>query len=272
MDARIDTDLFCLSCGYNQRGIVAERCPECGQVYAEVPPSPLRLPWVHRRHLGLLTAYWRTVRLVLFDPRRLSDEVQHPLSLRDGRRFWFLTIIHAYLPLLAAMVALYLSLSPQQRVESGLFMPIYSPVFPAVSLNIGLLLFIAAATGWPSYYCHAKHLPIEQQNRAIALSYYACAPLAMLPIAMALIMLGLPMFGRVPLVPVFLVGIGALSLLLTLGFWYLRTRQIVCAIANRRPRWISLRLIFDWAALAVLMLFFTPLLIHYSVLLIWAVL
>jgi len=53
-------NLFCISCGYNQRGITTNRCPECGQDFTALPPSTSRLPWLHRRHLGLLRAYWRT--------------------------------------------------------------------------------------------------------------------------------------------------------------------------------------------------------------------
>jgi hypothetical protein len=45
-----------------------------------------------------------------------------------------------------------------------------------------LWLFLFTATGAASYFFHPRSISIERQNRAIALSYYACAPLALTPI------------------------------------------------------------------------------------------
>jgi hypothetical protein len=45
-------------------------------------------------------------------------------------------------------------------------------------------------TGLPSYFFHPRHLPLEQQNRAVALSYYTCAPLACTPALFLLAWLG----------------------------------------------------------------------------------
>jgi len=41
------------------------------------------------------------------------------------------------------------------------------------------LLSVVAMTGAASYLFHPRHLPVAEQNRAVALSYYACGPLAM---------------------------------------------------------------------------------------------
>src|SRR5207248_6621833 len=56
----------------------------------------------------------------------------------------------------------------------------YLAFWPIFIFSVGMLAFLAAATGVPSYFCHSRHLEIERQNRAIALSYYACAVLALL--------------------------------------------------------------------------------------------
>ena len=45
-----------------------------------------------------------------------------------------------------------------------------------------LWLFLFTATGAASYFFHPRSISIERQNRAITLSYYACAPLALTPI------------------------------------------------------------------------------------------
>jgi len=45
-----------------------------------------------------------------------------------------------------------------------------------------LWLFLFTATGAASYFFHPRSISIGRQNRAITLSYYACAPLALTPI------------------------------------------------------------------------------------------
>jgi hypothetical protein len=56
-----------------------------------------------------------------------------------------------------------------------------------MGLGFAVIYLIAAAatfaviTGLPSYFFHPRGISIERQNRAIALSYYACAPLALGP-------------------------------------------------------------------------------------------
>jgi len=47
--------------------------------------------------------------------------------------------------------------------------------------------FFLTSGGVASYWFHPRARPIEQQNRAIAISYYACGPLALTPIAVAII-------------------------------------------------------------------------------------
>jgi hypothetical protein len=47
-------------------------------------------------------------------------------------------------------------------------------------LALGIWLFFV--TGIGSYWFHPKSLSIVRQNRAVALSYYACGPLAYLPV------------------------------------------------------------------------------------------
>ena len=61
----------------------------------------------------------------------------------------------------------------------------YYAVWPVAVLHICFLLFLAAATGVPGYFFHPRDLPLEQQNRAIAMSYYACGPLAIAALPLA---------------------------------------------------------------------------------------
>ena len=51
-------------------------------------------------------------------------------------------------------------------------------VIYSASLALGMFLFLA--TGIASYWFHPRAIPVARQNCSIALSYYACAPLAWL--------------------------------------------------------------------------------------------
>ncbi|MGE5609073.1 MAG: hypothetical protein ACM359_07450 [Bacillota bacterium] len=261
-------DLYCLTCGYNQRGIVADRCPECGQLYAQMPPSPVRLPWAHRRHMGCLSAYWRTVFMVLFRGKDLCAEMQHPVMYSDARRFWLFHIAWVYWPFLLATIAVYFIAGPQDREKTVLFTPLFAPIWPAFAINLGILLFIAAATGLPSYFCHPKRLAMEAQNRAITLSYYTATPLAATPAVIILLILSALAANSFPYVAGLLLAAGLLLTLLILGTWYAKTVALVATLAHRDRLPLAIWLPLLWLALAAWLLGLTPALVHYALLLI----
>lgn len=263
-------DLYCLTCGYNQRGIVAERCPECGQLYAQMPPSPVRIAWSHRRHLGWFIAYWRTVFLVLFRGKDLCAEMQHSVAYSDARRFWLFQIAWIYWPFLLATIAVYFIAGPQHREKTVLFTPVFAPIWPALAIHLSLLLFITAATGLPSYFCHPKRLAIEDQNRAIALSYYVSAPLGVMPAAVLVLILGGLVMSDYPRIAGLLLAGGVLLTLLVLGVWYAKTIALTASLAHRQRLALAFGLPLLWLALGIWLLILTPWLIHYTLLLIWS--
>jgi len=53
--------------------------------------------------------------------------------------------------------------------------------------SLAILLFFAALTGLASYFFRPPGLSIPQQNRAVAMSFYTCAPLAVMFIPCALL-------------------------------------------------------------------------------------
>ena len=181
----IDSDLFCPECGYNLRGLTGGRCPECGREFDLASLAVSQIPWVHRDQIGVFRAYWRTAWLVTSQTRRLCDESIRPVSYRDAQRFRWVTILHVYLPVLLATIAIYVY-PPSWSFGIGLVDEAYKIVWPVVTLNVGLVLVLAAITGVPSYFMHPRAQPTEQQNRAVALSFYACGPLAWLPLALLL--------------------------------------------------------------------------------------
>jgi len=111
-----------------------------------------------------------------------------PVSYRDAQWFRWVTILHVYLPVLLATIGLYV-FPPSWSSGYALIDEAYEIVWPVVTLNVALVLVVAAVTGLPSYFFHERDLPIERENRAISLTYYASAPLAWTP-AMLLLVVG----------------------------------------------------------------------------------
>jgi hypothetical protein len=71
----------CDGCGYDLRGIVEPRCPECGLEFDPIAPPIANVPWFHRRRIGWLTALWRTFWLATVQTQWLVDEVQRDTAL-----------------------------------------------------------------------------------------------------------------------------------------------------------------------------------------------
>lgn len=176
-----ELDLFCPSCNYNLRGIDSERCPECGEKLDYVKLTRSQLPWLWRDQLGVVRAYWKTVWMALRRQPRFWAELGRPVSFADSQRFRWATVWVVWVPLVLFTLAI-LCIESRQMFAANR---------PGVLLAFAIVLcaawlFLAAITGLPSYFFHPKSIAIEAQNRAIALSYYCCAPLAFLPIVFAL--------------------------------------------------------------------------------------
>ncbi len=191
-DAQVEIrhDLFCPECGYNLRALLSNRCPECGYSLDALRSDVPRLPWVYRAELGHRRAYWRTVWMTMFQHKRFCEEVARPVDYRDAQHFRWVSVLHAYVPILAATILLYALAGPKPFHEEFFDQALWA-VWPVAVLHVCLLLFLAAATGLPSYFFFPRGIPVEQQNRAIALSYYACAALAWTPLTLAILLVGL---------------------------------------------------------------------------------
>lgn len=173
----------CPACGYSLHGIDSQRCPECGLSIDRARLSVSRIPWAHRQLIGRFRAYWRTNLIAAFRVNRLCDEINRPVSFRDAQRFRHVTVLLAWAPL--AAVGFWASLAtfdqwrfPELTPENRLGWLLEGAVL--LSAEFSLWLFLLAGSGAGSYFFHPRGIPVRQQNRAIALSYYACAPLAWL--------------------------------------------------------------------------------------------
>lgn len=203
-----EAEYFCPRCDYSLRGIDCDRCPECGESIDRATLARSRLPWVHRRQIGRIRAYWRTVWTVTFRPLQLAQEMSRPVSLANARWFWFINAMLLALP--AGLIwGIFLEVTdPEFReliymtageamltapaapgaggappiIPPSLFLPLGVALIQPWIAGGCLLLFLLMATAMPSYLAHPPRLPVVRQNRAIALSFYAGAPLAWLPV------------------------------------------------------------------------------------------
>lgn len=197
-----DVDLICPECGYDLRGIESGRCPECGQ---ELDRDKLRrssIPWSYRHEIGTWKAYWRTVEMVIRRPGLVAADVTRSVSLEDAQKFRRVTAFVAASVPIALLLFAYVKaldlLSGPPIVSAMFFNPSSAdpnPPLPAwytlgwflefavvLIIAASVWLFFFAVSGVASYFFHPAGLPVVRQNRAVALSHYACAPLAITPL------------------------------------------------------------------------------------------
>ncbi|MCK4623879.1 MAG: hypothetical protein KAV00_01100 [Phycisphaerae bacterium] len=208
--AGILADIYCPKCSYNLRGAVGDQCSECGHSLANIRSRLCQIPWVRRRELGRFYGFWQTVWMVTFRNQRFCEEYARPVGYADARTFQWVTIIHVYLPALVAVLLVYLTTPAkpevanplQQMMMSGMIQPgltlwdrAYAEMWPVAILLICFLLFLAAATGVPSYFLHPRTVSVQQQNTAIAMSYYTCGPLALTPVILIVCIVATELFS-----------------------------------------------------------------------------
>lgn len=200
--AASEEDLYCPECGYNLHALHGiERCPECGLKIDREGFARSRIPWVHRRHVGRIRAYWRTIWLATLRPKEIAAEASRRVSYPDAQRFRYVTAFIAAAPVIAGLVATMIWYG-----SAALFSFINPATFPGWAMGgqpsaafdvlipwdagatlppvipLCVLLVSVFVTGVASYWFHPRSMPVVRQNRAVALSYYGCGPLALVSI------------------------------------------------------------------------------------------
>jgi hypothetical protein len=184
---------YCVGCGYNLRGVLSDRCPECG---LEIDASNASIvAWEHRKRLGRWRAFWGTAWMATFRPERLAEAVDGAVSYRAARRFRWVVVVLAALPVMAFVVALvfmgkgladdwgtqipFAVATPERTI----FWRIEAPAMWANGAKLDLVLpigflftFLIGTGGWGRWIL-SRGISVEKQNRVIALGNYVCAPL-----------------------------------------------------------------------------------------------
>ncbi len=289
-NAPIEDDIYCPGCGYDLRGSISDAWSECGYALAGLRAPVSRIPWVCDRNLGLHRAYWRTVWMVLFRNRRFCEEYARPsVSYRHARTFQWVTVLHAYLLALLLTILFYATNPPvvpsrddlaERRWATGTFQLIaplgelvYAEVWPAVILHASLVLFLAAATGVPSYFLHPRQVAPQRQNNAVAMSYYACGPLAFTAVLALVVAVPVDLLFPTDSLAGSLSGASGVAACVLVFAWWLtlvRLARRTMPQLKTQPVIVAVAVPVLWVALAGVILIVLPALVLYVLVLIAA--
>ncbi|HEV7299471.1 MAG TPA: zinc ribbon domain-containing protein [Tepidisphaeraceae bacterium] len=285
-------DLLCPHCGYDLRGTTSDRCPECGQPIDRTTSGISLIPWTHRRETGLVRAYVRTVWMVVRRPAEVGREVAKPVLYADAVRFRALTVVVVLLILLSTVGVVWWGADAIERLSApfqidfdidlfgnpssqtlspwmDLLLPVAAGWLVWLLAPIYVLVMLIGCTGVASYLFRPDRLSVQQQNRAVALSCYAAAPLALLffpVLVLAIVLLLISMDPQsfnsdLQAVIGFLTVLGALMLVAILFKWWLGTLRILRWATQPTGGALLLAGLFlptGWIVVAVLSLIVLP--------------
>jgi hypothetical protein len=181
----LDADLLCHRCHQNLRGVPDGRCPECGETFDRDHVLSGAIPWESRHRHATFRAFWRTVCAFTFKPRRITAAaIEHSPHPRAALLFRRRAVLLGGLGSAAALALLYclpqIKMFTIGRYELPRPWPLLLDwisdvrhlIVAMIGLPIGLMLW-----------CELMSIPfrrLPQGERALAMSYYAAAPLAWL--------------------------------------------------------------------------------------------
>ncbi len=188
-------EVFCPECGYSLRGIASARCPECGAAIDWESVTSSAIPWMQRKRLGRWRALGRTVWLIMRDPKRVAGAMQHPVRLEDAPAFRRMVVWVTFVPLALGVAVTYVwclgsefdfSLGAWNKGQPAMMkLGAVMDWGLLVVMLAGLFAFLLTVTGVQSYFFHPRSIAVERQNRAVALSYYGCGPVVLMPVGLA---------------------------------------------------------------------------------------
>lgn len=181
-----DAELRCPECGYDLRGSGSGRCPECGSAFDRAQMSRSKIAWEHRREIGLMRAWWRTVWQATFRVKDLADSISAPADWHAARRFWLINALLLYLPIAVLLICFgeqwraelssSVNLGSMPMAMLGWWREVIVPVAAGLSipgmLFVTLLGFVLTGTGIQTYLLQAVPLPREAQDRAATIGLY----------------------------------------------------------------------------------------------------
>ena len=200
--APIADAVLCARCGYDLRGLLENRCPECGETFDPSKFPSARLPWLIDRDT-ISAPYLATVRQVIAHPWDLGRLVWMPVWVDEKRaeRFRRITMWIAIVCLCAtAALGSWLVSHDVLVVDTVILSMIPTAwTFFELATRPGRDLGHWAQGG-------------QQNIRTIGLYHFCCAPLAMMPLVPATV-IAISLIG-VGVTEVFLAAAGSLGVVL----------------------------------------------------------
>ncbi len=248
---RFADDLECPECGYSLRGLTSARCPECGLDLGFVESADSLIPWQRARGLRRIVAFWQTVLLVTFRPKRFCRAACQHVDYPAAVAFRFAAVIHAFVAFAAAVWVIDHCSKGTILTEIVEDSARWYVGVVAVAGFVGLIVF----SGMPTYLFHPRYLSVRRQNRAVALSHYGCAPLAFVfPLggALCVVIRALARWGHLNKTSLFDTGMLGLAILVVVGLagcWW-SWSWLGAHLLKRGPR--RLVLTWIWSGVSVL--------------------
>lgn len=265
------TLLLCQECGYNLRGVVGGRCPECGHDLANLRSDQSLIPWVRRREIGAFRAYWSTVFWVSFKYKTFCEEVVRDVDYRDAQRFRWITVGLMYLGVLIGTVGWYVLNWPQLFRDQPLN-DAFKAIWPMAIIHVLIATYLIAATGAPSYFFDRLDVGVRRRNSAIAMSYYTLGALAWTPLNMLIIVILAPI-GLRSMVTALIVFMAAAMILVSVADWNYNLERTMRRVMPHKPGRAAVAALgvpMMWLLLAVLIFGLLPLVGLYAVILVYA--
>jgi len=162
----------------------------------------------------------------------------------DARRFRFVTILHVIIPVVLVVLLCYLMDPPRRIATSPAVLRTFPPnaslsewawasIWPVAVLLVALALALLAATDITSYFFRPRDEPVHLQNRALALSHYASAPLAWTFIPLALGFAGYSIERTHALLGVGVIMLSIMLSMVELGVWWLDPIRLLRRVMPR---------------------------------------
>lgn len=258
------TLLLCLECGYNLRGVVGGRCPECGHDLANLRSDQPLIPWVRRREIGAFRAYWSTVFWVSFKYKTFCEEVVRDVDYRDAQRFRWITVGLIYLGVLIGSVGWY-ALKWPRLVDDYQINDALKAIWPMAIIHVLIAMYLIGATGAPSYFFDRLDVGVRRRNSAIAMSYYTLGALAWTPVNVLIIVGIAPFWWSLPVAAIIFMAAGMI-IVSVVDWWYnlLRTIRRVMPYRPQRATVAALCVPLMWILLIVLIFGLLPMIVVYA--------
>ena len=186
--------ILCPGCGYDLRGADRDQCSECGLKIDRAALKISGIAWAHRRQIGRVRAYLKTVWQIAANSKGIEYEMGRPQDAGDARAFWRVTAALLAILLVSGFLlwlqvyggTAVMAIKPQNTRSPtwNVASPAYDFAVPWSAgatmppvLPMCLVLWAFYATGIGRAMVRLGAYPESHRQRAAALMLYGAAPL-----------------------------------------------------------------------------------------------